>query len=338
MSELPPPAPIVERSGPLDAEAFAILRKDNQPVVIRGAFTQWPAVTAGRQGAEAIVAYLKGLGSTRPVSAIAAQPDAGGRFFYNEDMSGMNFMRGQGQLELFLDDLLRAAEMEAPPSLAVQSETISEIMPGFTAANRLDLLPQVQPRIWIGNRIRVAPHFDIKENIACCIAGRRRFTVFPPEQTANLYPGPFELTPAGTPVSMVDLANPDLAAHPRFEQAWAEARQATLEPGDAIYLPYCWWHGVESLAPVSILVNYWWTEGQPQGIGSPYDALLHAILSYRHLPPEQRAVWRRMLDYYVFEDSGDPGAHLPEHARGVMGPPQPGLFDRIRSIIRSAVG
>ncbi len=332
------PRPIAELPVPATKEALDEIRAAGRPAVLRGLVTDWPAVKAARQGDEAIVRYIVEGGVTRPVVAIGAAPGEKGRFFYNADLTGFNFRKGQGRLDAFLADLLRAADIADPPGMAVQSEAIGELLPAFARDNRLALLPEVEPRIWIGNRIRVAPHFDIKENIACCIAGRRRFTVFPPEQTANLYPGPFELTPAGTPVSMVDLANPDLAAHPRFEQAWAEARQATLEPGDAIYLPYCWWHGVESLAPVSILVNYWWTEGQPQGIGSPYDALLHAILSYRHLPPEQRAVWRRMLDYYVFEDSGDPGAHLPEHARGVMGPPQPGLFDRIRSIIRSAVG
>src|SRR3546814_13116949 len=89
-------------------------------------------------------------------------------------------------------------------------------------------------------------------NVACCVAGRRRFTLFPPDQLANLYPGPFELTPAGTPVSMVDPFAPDLDRYPRFAEAWSHASEATLEPGDALYLPYMWWHGVESLEPVSI--------------------------------------------------------------------------------------
>jgi hypothetical protein len=137
---------------------------------------------------------------------------------------------------------------------------------------------------------------------------------------------------------MVDPVEPDLAAFPHFAEAWIEARQATLEPGDAIYIPYLWWHGVESLDPLNVLVNYWWTEGVPQGIGGAYDALLHAMLSFRHLPPGQRDVWRTMLDYYVFERMGDPAAHLPPAARGVLGPPQPALLARMREIIRGALG
>ena len=127
----------------------------------------------------------------------------------------------------------------------------------------------MSPRIWIGNRIRVAPHYDVKENVAVCVAGRRRFTLFPPGQIANLYPGPLEQTPAGTPVSMVDQHAPDLERYPRYAEAWTTAQQATLEPGDAIYIPYCWWHGVESLEPVSILVNYWWNEGMTRRRGQP---------------------------------------------------------------------
>src|SRR3546814_19620038 len=84
------------------------------------------------------------------------------------------------------------------------------------------------------NRIRVAPHYDLMENVACCVAGRRRFTLFPPDQLANLYPGPFELTPAGTPVSMVDPFAPDLDRYPRFAEAGTHARGATLEPGEAL--------------------------------------------------------------------------------------------------------
>jgi hypothetical protein len=136
---------------------------------------------------------------------------------------------------------------------------------------------------------------------------------------------------------MVDPLNPDLERYPRFPAAWATARQAELSPGDALYIPYMWWHGVESLEPVSILVNYWWNDG-PKDVASPYDALLHNILAYRHLPPTERAVWRGMLDHYVFEANGDPAAHLPEHAQGLMGRPTPELFARLRATLRKIVG
>ncbi len=338
MSSLGQPAAIEEIAGTVTAEVFAAIRERGQPAVLRGLVDDWPAVQSARQSDAEIVRYITRERAPRPVAAIATKPGAQGRFFYNDDVSGLNFVKGNGPLEIFLADLLKASTMPDAPGLAVQSEDIEEILPSFARKNRLGLLSGVAPRIWIGNRIRVAPHYDVKENVACCVAGRRRFTLFPPDQIANLYPGPFELTPAGTPVSMVDPLAPDLAAYPRFAEAWKTAQQAVLEPGDAIYIPYCWWHGVESLEPVSILVNYWWNDGEPGGIAGPYDALLHAIAAYRHLPPAKRKVWQGMLDYYVFEGSGDPAAHLPPHAKGVIGPPAPGLFAKMRDMIRGALG
>jgi hypothetical protein len=338
MTALPAPGPLAEIAGPVDGEALAALRAEGRPVVLRGLVADWPAVAAARAGDAAMFAYLTRAPARRPVGAIAAPPSEGGRFFYTADGTRLNFVRGSGQLETFLGDLLAAATMPDPPAMAVQSEDIASLLPSFAQDNRLALLPDVPPRIWIGNRIRVAAHYDAKENIACCVAGARRFTVYPPDQIAGLYPGPFELTPAGTPVSMVDPSSPDLARYPRYAEAAAHAQVATIGPGDAIYLPYGWWHGVESLAPLSILVNYWWAPGQPAGIGSPYDALLHALLAFRHLPADQRRVWRTMLDYYVFGENGDPAAHLPQAVQGILGPPAPARFAQMRAMIRQALG
>lgn len=332
MTNLPPPRAIQE-AGPVDFARFhEEIRPARQPVVMRGLAAEWPAVDVARQGGKAIAGYLLAFHPARPVAGIMAPPEEGGRFFYNADLTGFNFTTHQGSLAKFLDELLRTAEEPEPDAMAVQSEVLPDLLPGFAEANAMPLLPGVAPRIWLGNRIRVAPHYDLKENVGVCLAGRRRFTVFPPEQLPNLYPGPFELTPAGTPVSMVDPAAPDLGRYPRFAEAWAHAQQSTLEPGDAIYLPFAWWHGVEALEPVSILVNYWWNDA-PEGSGRSYDALLHAILAYRHLPADQRAVWRMMFDHYIFGDD-DPAAHLPPHARGIIGPASPRLFEQMRQMLR----
>ncbi len=71
-------------------------------------------------------------------------------------------------------------------------------------------VPGSSPRIWIGNATHVAPHYDISDNAAVFALGRRRFTLFPPAQTPNLYVGPLDITIAGQPVSMVDIRDPDL--------------------------------------------------------------------------------------------------------------------------------
>jgi hypothetical protein len=337
VTRLPAPLPIREVAEVDFARFHEEIRPANQPVVMRGLVREWPAVAAALQGDRAIVDYLIDCGPSQPIGAIATPPEEDGRFFYNADLTGFNFVSARGRMDIFLRDLLAVGADERPPAMAMQSEVIPVVLPAFGEANRLALLPKVDPRIWIGNRIRVSPHCDLMENVACVVAGRRRFTLFPPEQVTNLYPGPFELTPAGTPVSMVDPLAPDLERYPRFAKAWATAQQAELAPGDALYIPYMWWHGVESLDPVSILVNYWWNEGL-EHLSTPYDAMLHNILAFRHMPSAQRAVWKTMLDYYIFESEGDPAGHLPDHAKGMMGPPTPELFARLRATLRKILG
>lgn len=318
----------------LDDEIRPVL----QPAVLRGVASAWPAVRVARESDEALVNYLKRFSNGRRVAAIVGQPEIGGRFFYSDDMRGLNFERGQSPLEPFLDRLLRDREHSSPMAMAVQSEIIPDVLAGFEAENGLDLVPEdVQPRAWIGNRIQVAPHYDLYENIGVVVAGRRRFTLFPPEQIVNLYAGPFELTPAGTPVSLVDPNKPDLNRFPRFAEAMETAQVAELEPGDAIYIPFHWWHGVESLEPFNLFVNYWWSDARSD-LGRPYDALMHAFFALKHLPPEQRAIWRTMFDHYVFEEGGDPAEHLPVHARGMLGEPTPELLARMRATLKQITG
>jgi hypothetical protein len=331
---LPAPRAIREYSN-VDERCFLEeIRPARQPAVIRGLAADWPAVRAARESDEEIVAYMKRFRVERPVAAIVGEPEIKGRFFYTEDLRGLNFARGVSPLDPFLDRLLRDRGAARPYAIAVQSEKIPDLLPGFEKENRIDLLPpSVAPRAWIGNRIRVAPHYDLMENVGVVVAGRRRFTVFPPEQLANLYPGPVELTPAGTPISLVDINAPDLERFPGYTEAAATAQSATLEPGDAIYLPFHWWHGVDSLADVNLFVNYWWNDADPRA-GSPYDALMYALFALKPLPPEQREVWRMVFDHYVFCTDGDPAAHLPPAVRGVVGPSTPEQLARMRATLQ----
>lgn len=312
-------SPIPEITG-VDARRF---REDvlaaARPVVMRGLAGDWPAVRAG-EAAGGAAAYLAGLDGGASCTLLEGPPGIGGRFFYNQDLTGFNFTRSPSTLRAALARLHAASRLAAPPALAVQAVSAREMLPGFCAENPAPLLEDApDPRLWIGNRVVVAIHHDLSRNLAVCVAGRRRFTLFPPERMGDLYVGPFEFSPAGPPVSMVDGAAPDLARHPRFAAAMGSAQTAQLEPGDAIYIPYMWWHQVESLDSFSVLANYWWNETPPPQPGlAPMDVLTHARLAFSALSPEQRAAWRSLFDHVVFEEAGD-AAHLPENRRGIRG-------------------
>ncbi len=300
------------------------------PVVMKGLAADWPLVRAGRRGEGACVEYLKGLATPIPVPHVRAAPEVEGRLHYTQDVRAPNFARATAPLGDFLDALMAERDKDRPDSLAVQGLTAPDHLPGLAEANGLAIVPpEIIPRLWIGNAAKVAIHHDPSENVACVAAGRRRFTLFPPDQVGNLYMGPFHMTPAGTQVSMVHASAPDLGRYPRFAEALAHAVVAELEPGDAIYIPYQWYHHVEALDAVNVLVNYWWDPARGD-LGSAWDALMHGMMTLRALPPDQRRAWRAMFDRYVFMTDGDPGAHLPPHARGILSAGSPQEVARMR--------
>ena len=316
------PTPINERSA-VDPGTFERdIANAYAPVVMRGQVADWPAVVAGKGGPRAIADYIAGFDSGRAAEVMIGAPEIDGRFFYSDDMRGFNFHREQVPLRTLLTELLRLDGTQAPPTLYAGAAAAQDHLPGWLNANPLPLpTPGAHPRVWIGNATRVATHYDVSSNIACVVAGRRRFTLFPPDQIANLYVGPLETTIAGQPTSMVDLDQPNLARYPRFAAALDAALVADLGPGDAIFIPSLWWHNIAATGPLNVLVNYWWD----QNIDTPaFPALAHALMSIRDVSAGERDAWRVWFDHYVFSDSAAGVAdHLPDHARGVLGPTSP---------------
>ena len=292
-----------------------------EPLVLRGLVAGWPVVRAALRSQQDADRYLRSFYQGATVTAMHAMHGAGNRFFYTDDFSGFNYTSSRVRLELVLDALRDHLHDDKPPAIYIGSSALDIYLPGFRAENDLALLGTREPltNIWIGNRTCVPAHFDLPDNIACIAAGRRRFTLFPPDQLANLYIGPLDFNPAGQAISLVDLANPDLTKFPRFETALQHAQVAELETGDALFLPSMWWHHVEALESFNILINYWWRQS-PAYMDTPLNTLMHALLTMRELPPQQRAAWKEIFRHYVFESDGQEASHIPEAARGILAP------------------
>ena len=309
----------------LDAIPYSELLESQQPAILKSVVADWEIRQRGKQSPQEVMDYLTSFDGGRPVVGYTGSPEIGGRFFYNPEMTGLNFEAKRVPLKEFLARISEHLGDPSAPSFYIGSTDLDLYLPGLHAENALllnDPMFDGNPptvSIWIGNRTVASTHFDFSNNIACNLVGRRRFTLFPPDQIHNLYPGPFQPTPGGQVVSMVDLRDPDFDRYPRFRDALAAAQVAELEPGDALFYPAMWWHNVEALDHFNVMINYWWNVS-PAFIDTPMTTLLHAILSLRDRPEQEKAAWRELFDYYVFGDGERPREHLPEHARGVLAP------------------
>ena len=290
-----------------------------EPLILRGLVADWPIVRAALTSQQAAEDYLRSFYNGAALTAMHGTPENGDRFFYNDSFSGFNYVSSRVKLDMVLDTMRAHLHDEKPPAIYVGSTTIDLYLPGFRTENDLNLKER-DPliNIWIGNRTRVPAHFDLPDNIACIAAGRRRFTLFPPDQLSNLYIGPLDLTPAGQAISLVDFNQPDFEKFPRFATALEHAQVAELETGDALFLPSMWWHHVEALDTFNILINYWWRQS-PGYMDTPLNTLMHALLTMRDLPAEQRAAWKEIFRHFIFESDGEEIRHIPPNARGILG-------------------
>jgi hypothetical protein len=330
------PAAIEEHHDTGQPIALADLVGRERPLVIRGLCRDWPMVAWTRQSDTAFAQGLAALDNGSEVDALLMPPGDGGVIGYNAAFDGFNYAHHRVSVTQGLQRLAQYSRQPDAPGLAMQSALISACLPGLLDDHALPFLDRsIQPRIWIGNRVTTPAHFDEYHNVACVVCGVRRFTLFAPEQARNLYVGPLDFAPTGAAIGIARLDRPDDPRYPRLKLALAEAQAADLHPGDAIYIPPMWWHHVESLERINALVNYWWKPVPASGYApnTALGCLMHCILTFRSLPPAERAAWKTLLDHYVFDDE-DPAAHIPADRRGILGPLTPEQLAELRETIR----
>ena len=269
----------------INANDFSLdIFNSNEPLVIRGIASDWPLVKRSGEDIQKISEYLLCYYENDRIIAFASKPEFGNKFTYGSNDNQMSFEQLESTLDLVLETISESSKLDNPGTVYMGSTTLDYVLPGFDKDNNL-FMGEASPlkSIWVGNKTIVPPHYDVPDNIAFVCAGTRKFTLFPPSQLKNMYVGPLEHTPAGQPISLVDIDNPDLTKFPKFEEAMAYGLSAELGPGDGIFIPSLWWHQVESFGDLNILINYWWRDF-PSFMGNPMDALMHSILSKETYP------------------------------------------------------
>jgi hypothetical protein len=222
-------------------------RSIEEPILVQGGLWDWPAI---RWSPET-------LGSLAFDRLIDLQVSLNGSFRMNPDLSPVD---PKNQI------LLRDVKFGLAAQEIINNESLTTKY-YITQQNIVSKLPELLPdlacwwpisdttiNIWFGSSGVITPlHFDHAPNLFAQIFGRKKFTLFGPDQSQYLYQYPAETKMSH--VSYVDVERPDLLKHPNFTRAQQQVH--VMHPGQMLFLPPRWWHHVEAM-DISISVNQWW--------------------------------------------------------------------------------
>lgn len=135
---------------------------------------------------------------------------------------------------------------QLPEYAALMHAAIGEIEPVIRARTGEPLRPRAF--MFISSPDTLAPfHFDAEYNVLFQIAGRKIFTVYPPD-----------------PQWLSDASNEHYHVTGNNLLPWQEhfreqGRTFVLDPGDALFVPYRWPHWVEVGAEPSVSLSFTWS-------------------------------------------------------------------------------
>ena len=141
--------------------------------------------------------------------------------------------------------------------------------------------------LWVSPAPTVSPlHYDLSEGVLAQLHGTKRITLAATKYNKELYPYP--LAHAHDRQSQVDnIHDPDARAFPLSRSV--PLLSGDLDAGSLLYIPYGWWHQIESI-DTAISISMRW---------NPYEEALRqaaaAAGGTRMLPPAARTLIQQQL-------------------------------------------
>jgi hypothetical protein len=68
-------------------------------------------------------------------------------------------------------------------------------------------------------------------------------------------------------------------------------------------------------------------------MGTPMHTIQHALLTLKSLPIEQRSAWQEVFNYYIFDQTPETHAHIPEKGLGMLGEMDESLARQLRALM-----
>jgi lysine-specific demethylase 8 len=262
----------VERVGRLAPDEFASrFELADLPCVLVGGANSWRATRSWT------AAYLKekvgGVEVKFKVSTSHAHPD-----FHQATLDKM-FSLGKGRFGDFLDEVTAGPPGDRSKRLFTGDEQfLIQRRQGKTTVNEelrvlLDdvEVPSLVPgdrlyTVWgwfSGSGVRTWLHYDNNgcHNFNAQITGTKRCLLFAPSELSRMAPYPLGGSNPAYNCSQIDIEQPDLEKFPEFRGT--PCFEATLEPGDLLFIPAWWFHTFEHLGELNSNVNFWWKPAKP---------------------------------------------------------------------------
>lgn len=213
------------------------------PVIFTGLISPCPSETQMRS----LVSSIIGTKIVEARYGLYATPDiyvherAAKLLTVNDILDGLE-LAGPAEEHLYLAKL----ELDAPTA-----NLLNVIPPPYYRSSELR-----RPSLWLGPADCVTPlHKDNSDNFTFHFFGLKRWLLFPVRDYPYLYMNqPHPRSVPGFSCSRVDVRFPDVDRWPLYRKA--RPIEATLGPGEVLYLPAGWAHFVETLSN-SLMINYW---------------------------------------------------------------------------------
>jgi len=175
----------------------------------------------------------------------------------------------------FIQDVMAKPEGDSNTYLNLQTDKVMEppllqLLGDFSIPIYFKDVQLRSVNLWMGNSVQAITtplHHDFNDNLYVVVEGRKRFSIFPPQQAPNLYPRGVLLgvDPNGNiryqerdklpHLAQVDIERPDMQRFPRYAEAAPQRMDFEVLANEMLFLPNGWFHQVTSVGR-HIAVNF----------------------------------------------------------------------------------
>lgn len=252
---------VTEVEGLLSLDQFEERFRHKRPVKMRGAARHWGAVQAWAKDMGALVGRLEAAMGGGDVAVLVAKDN---RHFFKNALCVEERRK--------LSDIFRSIfggggdDDRDRQRLYCRLPLVDQVLDDVDLPNTLVFGPdgggfkQANCGMWASAAGNITPlHYDLCHGFLVQIVGRKRWTLFSPDDYRLLYPSSsIDPNPLSSQVSIEQWYAGDASQRARFPKvADAEPYHVDLEPGDIMYTPPFWWHHVETVEPsISVLLPW----------------------------------------------------------------------------------